>query len=56
MASLLNADLPSEDEMDEDFDPDAEDAAKPAKKSKAAAAGVSRYAVWQQNLGISVTK
>lgn len=48
MASLLNADLPSEDEMDEDFDPDAEDAAKPAKKSKAAPAGVSRCDVWQQ--------
>eukprot|EP00892_Ulva_mutabilis_P012718 jgi/Ulvmu1/9819/UM056_0060.1 len=42
MASLLNADLPSEDEMDEDFDPDAEDANKPAKKAKTAAAGVSR--------------
>lgn len=45
MASLLNADLPSEDEMDEDFDPDAEDPAKPAKKSKTAAAGVSRRVV-----------
>lgn len=44
MASLLNADLPSEDEMDEDFDPDAEDAGKPAKKAKPAAGGVSRCA------------
>jgi Flp pilus assembly protein TadB len=43
MASLLHADLPSEDEADDDYDPDAEEQKKTAKKAKALS-GPSRCA------------
>ena len=42
MASFLNADLPSEDEADESFDPDAEAAAKAPKKKKETSRHVHR--------------